>query len=264
MKTLLMIGSLLMAGQVNAHQQCQLQLNNDLLIEQQQVQLLSNNQPLWRINNDGQLWLDNQPVSTDADTRKLLQQYQQGVRQQAEETVYVVTEAMALAATAVEQVLTELTGKPLSKNKPMQQVLQNIQNSTDTIIVRRGEQLEIRGSQLQQLDKAFGPEFAAAIEQLVQESMGSILWQLGKAMMGGSGDFEQRMDAFGQRMEQFGEQLEQSMTAKADLLEQRGDALCQQLQQLEQLETAIQQRLPAMVQYDLVNSQLHSSQQHNM
>lgn len=256
MKTLLIISSLLMAGQGNANQQCQLQLNNDLLIERQQVQLLSNNQPLWRINNDGKLWLDNQPVKTDADTRKLLQQYQQGVRQQAEDTVLIVTEAMSLASTAVEQVLTELTGKPLSKNKPLQQVLQNIHHSTDSIIVRRGEQLEIRGSQLHQLDKAFGPEFDAAIEQLVQESMGSILWQLGKAMMGGSGDFEQRMNAFGQRIELFGEQLEQSMTASATVLEQRGDALCQQLQQLDQLETAIQLKIPAMVKYDVVKTQL--------
>ena len=37
------------------------------------------------------------------------------------------------------------------------------------------------------------------------------------------------LEAFGQRMEKFGEQLEQNMQQKASVLEQRGEAMCQQV-----------------------------------
>ncbi|MFN3710260.1 MAG: DUF2884 family protein [Alishewanella aestuarii] len=254
MKALVLTATVVLANPVVAEQSCQFQLEHDLVISPTQVILQQQQQSLWTIDQQGRLWLAGKEQSTDAESRALLQQYQAGVREQAINTVELVQAGLQLAGTAVEQVLTELTGKSLAQHPQMRDVLAKIQQSTDEIIVRRGEQLEVRGSALSKLDQAFGPEFDAAIESLVEESMGNIMLQIGKAMVSGQGTFEQRMEAFGQRMEKFGEQLEQNMQAKASVLEQRGEAMCQQVQQLDQLESQIQQRLPAMAAYDLFNN----------
>lgn len=59
------------------------------------------------------------------------------------------------------------------------------------------------------------------------------------------------MEAFGQRMEKFGEELEASMNLKAEALEQRGDALCEHIQQLTLLEQSLISELPQLAPYAL-------------
>lgn len=251
MKTLFIASGLLIASQASANSSCNFKLEHDLLINNQVVALQSNQQDLWRIDNNGQLWLAGEKQTTDADTKKLLQQYQAGVRQHATSTVEIVGQAMVLATDALSQVISELTGKPLTDYPAMQQVFTRIQDTTDSIIIRNDQTLELKGSQLSKLDQAFDDEFSNVIENLVQDSMGNIMLQMGKAMMSGQGNFEQRMEAFGQKMEHFGNQLEQSMQGKAERLEQEGEALCAEMQHLNALESSIQQRIPAMAKFDL-------------
>ena len=109
------------------------------------------------------------------------------------------------------------------------------------------------------LCNVLGPEFEQAIEEAVTSSMGSIFSIIGKAMASGEGTFEQRMEAFGQRMERFGEDLEARMDVQAQALEQRGDNMCANLQQLDALESQIQRAIPQMQQYDLIEVNSNNS-----
>lgn len=251
MKTLLIASSLVLISQVNAHTSCNFQLEHDLLIDRHEVVLQKDQQDLWRIDSQGQLWLEGKKHATDQDTQQLLQQYQAGVRQQANATVDIVTQALELATDAVAQVVTELSGKPLTAHPSLQQAFAKIQQTNDNIIVRRDNTLLLKGSELSQLDHTFDTEFEKAVEDLVQDSIGNIMLQIGKAMSSGEGSFEQRMEAFGQRMERFGERLEAGLQAKAELIEQRGEALCAEMQTLNTVENTLQQRLPAMAKFDL-------------
>ncbi|MDP4535976.1 DUF2884 family protein [Alkalimonas collagenimarina] len=250
----LLISSILtlsMMGPTVHHQQCNFQLQHDLTMTPQQLTLSSGSTELWRIDQAGQLWVEQQLQSTSPAQREQLQQYREGVYQQGKTTVHIVVEAMDLAYSAVDQVLTELTGRPLSQHKSMQAALQKVAEVQSRIIVEQGDTLLIRGSQFDALGHAFGSEFEAAIEEVVESSMSSIFWQLGKAFFSGEGSFEQRMEAFGERMEKFGSELEASMDLKAAALEQRGDTLCEQIQQLTVLEQDLISELPKLAPYAL-------------
>ena len=232
---------------------CNVKIDKDLAINTELVRMSDGGTELWRINKDGQLWLEGKVVSTDSATNRLLRDYQAGIRNQTLETVQLVEDALLMATEAVDSVLTELTGDSLVNHPALQTAMDNIKASTDSIVVRQGDTIEIYGSRFDSLDDAFGAEFEQAIEDAVTSSMGSILMLVGKAMASGEGNFEQRMEAFGQRMERFGEDLEARMETKSQALEQRGDAMCENLQQLDAIETAIQQAVPQMQQYDLID-----------
>lgn len=231
---------------------CNITLENDLLINSQQVSLNDAGTELWRISNDGKLWIDGKTVQVDRQTTALLQQYQAGIRSQTLETLELVEDALVLAADAVNTVLTELTGKPLEKHPAMQTALDNIRTASERIVVRDGDNIAVHGSRMQNMDDAFGAEFEQAIEQAVTQSMGSVLMLVGQAISSGEGNFEQRMEAFGKKMERFGEDLEARIEAKADGLEHRGELMCSNIKQLNQLESDIQQAVPAMQKYDLI------------
>ena len=258
MKTLLIatgfaLTSISSAVMAHEGQSCNINFDKDLVINSELVSMKDAGTELWRINNNGQLWLDGKSVTTDSNTQALLREYQAGIRTQTLETVALVEDALVLAADAVNSVVTELTGDSLQQHPALQTALDKIKTSTESIVVRSGDSIDIYGSRFDSLDDAFGAEFEQAIEEAVTNSMGSILMLVGKAMTSGEGNFEQRMEAFGERMERFGEDLEARMQSKSQLLEQRGDAMCANLQQLDALETQIQQLLPQMQQYDLID-----------
>lgn len=258
MKNLLIAGGFILTSistAVMAHDEhsCNVNFDKDLSINSQLVSMKDAGTELWRINNNGQLWLDGKVITTDSNTQALLREYQAGIRTQTLETVALVEDALLLAADAVNSVITELTGDSLQDHPALQTALDKIKASTDSIVVRSGDNIDIYGSRFDSLDGAFGAEFEQAIEEAVTSSMGSIMMLVGKAMTSGEGNFEQRMEAFGERMERFGEDLEARMDTKSAALEQRGDAMCGHLQQLDTLENQIQQAIPQMQQYDLID-----------
>lgn len=257
MKSLLIASGFVLtslSGAVMAHDNtsCNVNFDKDLAISSAHVSMKDAGTELWRINDNGELWLQGKAVKTDNSTRVLLRDYQAGIRTQTLETVALVEDALVLAADAVNSVLTELTGDTLEQHPALQTAMDKIRASAAGVVKRDGDDIFIYGSRFDSIDEAFGPEFEQAIEQAVTQSMGSIFMIIGKAMASGEGTFEQRMEAFGERMERFGEDLEARMQSKSQLLEQRGDAMCANLQQLDALETQIQQLLPQMQQYDLI------------
>tara|TARA_Y100001963_G_scaffold158192_1_gene256990 strand:- start:2919 stop:3734 length:816 start_codon:yes stop_codon:yes gene_type:complete len=244
--------SLSTAVMAHDNHSCNINFDKDLTINAQQVSLKDNGTELWRISEDGKLWLDGKAVSTDSDTRAMLRDYQTGIRTQALETVAIVEDALVLAADAVNSVLTELTGDSLDQHPALQQALDKIDATTQSIVERDGDNIYVYGSRFDSMDDAFGEEFEQAIEEAVTSSMGSILMLVGQAISSGEGNFEQRMEAFGERMERFGEDLEARMDVQSQALEQRGESMCANLQQLDVLESQIQQAIPQMQKYDLI------------
>lgn len=235
----------------DSHQSCNINFDKDISINNQQISISEGDAELWRINSQGQLWLDGKAVDTDSNTQRLLRDYQAGIRSQTLETVALVEDALLLATEAVDAVVTELTGNNLNDQPALQDALAKIRTSTESIVVRSGENIHIYGSRFDSIDNAFGEEFEQAIEQAVTSSMGSIFMIIGQAISSGEGNFEQRMEAFGERMERFGTELETRMDSKADLLEQRGESMCANFKQLDAMESEIQLAVPAMQKYDL-------------
>lgn len=236
-----------------AHQNthCNIEFENDLVINSSSVMLQDNGATLWQIDKDGQLTLNNKAVMVNNETRLLLRDYQAGIRSQTTDTIALVEDALIMASEALTTVVSELTGKTLDEYPAMQKALAKISDAANQVVVQDGDNTYLYGSRLENIDQAFGPEFEQAIEEAVSQSMGNIMMLVGKAMTSGEGSFEQRMEAFGQKMEKFGENLEAKMDIKAAALEQRGEAICSQVTKLDTLETRIQQQIPAMQQYDL-------------
>ncbi len=87
----------------------------------------------------------------------------------------------------------------------------------------------------------------------MSEVAGNVLIMVGKAMAGGEGTFEQRMQAFETKMDKFGEDLDAEMNAKGDALEARGQQVCSQLQTLDSLEQQIQAQVPQMANFDVIS-----------
>lgn len=255
MKTLIATALLTtLSVSATAADNCSLQFKDDLVIAPTSVHLERSQQQLWRINADGQLWLDNQKVSTDAKTTAALQQYQSGLRLQSKETLLLVGDAMQLASDAVGKVVAGFGVDNSQLQSSVDQVINNLKTKVDHLVISKGEEIRINGSQINQADGRLAAEFEQAMEQSIAQLTGAVMMTMGQAMMQGEGNFEQRMEKFGRKMETFGNEIEVEMESRSGVLEQRGKAICHNLQQLDALERQIQSAVPQMAAYDLIDT----------
>lgn len=249
----LLIAATLLIGTTSAHeQQCNIQLDKDLIITPDSVTIQSNNIELWRINSQGKLWLETKSMPTDNKTQQQLQQFQADIRQQTGQTIALVEDALVLASDAINTVVSELTGEPVSNSSAINTAMAKVKAYSDSLMHTQQDNITVYGSRFNTADKVFDQAFEQAIEQTVTQSIGSIMQIVGKALTSSEGSFEQRMTAFADKMENFGSQLEQKIESQVSTLEQRGKALCDSLHKLDKLETDIQQAIPQMRQYDLI------------
>ncbi len=257
MKTLLataIFASLSLPAVAGSTDNCSLQFKDDLIINPQGVSLQRAQTQLWHIDNQGQLWLEQQKVATNSQTTQALQHYQAGLRQQSQDTLLLVGDALILATDAVDRVVTGFGVESPQLRQTVDQMIGNLKGKIDHLVIKNGEEIRINGSHINQQDGRLEAEMEQAIEQSVAQLTGAMMMTMGQAMMQGDGNFEQRMADFGKKMETFGDQLEQEMDQRGDALEQRGQAICRNLQQLDQLEGQIQAAVPAMTAYDLIDT----------
>lgn len=244
-----LFSSMTMASEHN----CSLQLKDDLVINQSQVELKRGDESLWRINNQGALWVKGQSVETDRATSADLQQYQAGLRDGAKDTVALVADALDIANTAVTRVMEQFGVDASEQSSKINAALDKMRNNIDQVVYRDGDDITIHGSKMDRIGNGFDEEMSKAVEESMAEVTGNVLMMVGKAMAGGEGTFEQRMQAFETKMDKFGDELDAEMSAKGDALDARGEQICQKLQRLDVLEQQIQANVPQMIDYDVIS-----------
>ncbi|MFQ6370153.1 YggN family protein [Shewanella sp. YIC-542] len=228
---------------------CDVSLNYDVTLTPEQLVVGSKGQEHYRIEME-HLYVDGKEVPLNAAQKKLLTEYHQGVAEQMPEVIALVDDALIMANDGVTAALTPLLGDDAgSKLDAMMGQLRERINKT----VYHKQDTYFIGATGSDVDEAFNEEFSQQVEELMMQSVGSILMNVGQSMMNGDGNFSERMEAFGERMEQIGDEIEKKMEARSDAIEQRADRLCDNFQQLLVVEQQLREQVPALAAYPLVS-----------
>jgi ElaB/YqjD/DUF883 family membrane-anchored ribosome-binding protein len=238
-----------------AQDQCALTLQDDLKVSPSIVSIQRGDQELWRIDTKGQLWLAQQKNNSDAETQQQLKAYQQGIRSQVTASAALMDDSLQLARTVLDQNVQIATGMSLEENPELQQPVDQLEQQLNQLVQRQGDTIYVYGSQLRSADKNLAKEAEQKIQQAVAKISGQMMLTLGQNVLQSSGSATEKMQSFRSKMQTFGSQLKSDMQKNSKNLQQRGQQICQQLQSLDQLEQKIQQQIPAMSPYDLIDGQ---------
>lgn len=230
---------------------CNFSIQHDLHVAEHEVILRDNEQELWRINEHGELFIDGEQTTTNRQQAQLLQDYHQGLYSQTQSVVEVIAEALDIANFAVASVFNELLGG--GADSKISKLQQSISEQLSTVVQEQGDYLIVRGSRLDAFGDNLDGVISEEMEALIAESMGSVMMQVGKAMLFGSGNIEERMASFEERMESMGEQVEADVEARAEALEARAEGMCDEVQALAAIEHTLGQDFPIFSQYPLFN-----------
>lgn len=258
----LFISSLALAGNASAHDRndshysfdnsCSINLSSGVTVTPDHIKVFEGSKVLYRINKDGQMTVNGESVDIDASTQQLAAQYGQGLRDSVPQAAEIAFDAMEIASVGVSTALGTIFGENSDIEYQVTDIIDRAKAKLQDKFDQQGNSFTIAPDSFENMDDIFGPEFEDEIEQVAMSSMGSIFSIIGEAMSNSNGDFEERMEAFGEKMEKMGEELEETLEAQTGRIEEQAEQLCTQLEAIDDIETQLQDRVPEMKNYGLI------------
>ncbi|RLV61470.1 DUF2884 family protein [Parashewanella curva] len=245
--TSMIIASSFMASSAFAHdehrQECNISLNYDITASSNELTVSDNGNEQYRIVGD-RLFVNDEQVDLDAGQKRLVSEYRQEVVDQVPQVIELVNGAVELASDAMGSALTPLLGDEAGSK--LEEVMEKVQERIGKVAYQDGNSYYL-GATESTIEQAFDQNFEEEIENAVKSSIGSILMNVGAALMSSDGgSFSEKLTALEQKMETMAEDLETRIEAQAADFEQQADQMCDNFKSLAKLEQEVRLAIPEL------------------
>jgi len=226
-----------------ADEECSINIQHDITVTSESLLVSEQNEELYEIVQEGYLSVAGKDVELSDEQRALTEHYAGEVAALVPQIIELVSEALTVAGKSLEIALTGVFGQ---NNELSSNPAKSIEEARVAFVATaRPEEGVYR--LVSEDYESFGENLEADLEGAVGEAMGAMMSQMGSAMTSGEGSFLEKMEAFGERMELIGEEIE----ASASVLEETGDALCQDMREIRTLERELITAVPVLEGYSL-------------
>lgn len=254
---------LLLTGQAFAHEdendnfsfnndQCSIDFNYGVIVEGQNIRFINNDSTYVQINNNDQLFVKGKEVELTADQKSLLQEYAHGISTEVPKIIEIALNAVELAFDAMNQAVVGLGLESEDSGQKLNGLFAKIKDTVHQRFNKDDGNYFLAEQDFNEFDQYMEDELSAEIEELISNSVGSILIAVGNAINDEDGSFEEKMNAFGERMESMGENIEQIVEAKAEELGVEAEQLCDNLKDLNELEEALSDNVDELAKFNLI------------
>ncbi|GHB74661.1 hypothetical protein GCM10008107_25180 [Psychrosphaera saromensis] len=205
--------------------QCNLSLNNDLSVTPEHIRIIEDDETLVDIYQDNILFIKGEQMNLNDEQQKMIVEYSTSIRKALPEVTKIAVDAVGLAFEGLNIGLGELVDmdEHEEKFKQLQQKINDkYQDNEGSYSVTKGDfNIEIDDEEIDVLVEDL-------VEGIVPSLIGGLISGIGQAIASGN-DIDIELD-------DIGEKVEREIEAKAELIEIRADAFCNQMKSLDKLE----------------------------
>ena len=235
-----------MAHGDNSHQQnsCNVNLEQSIKVTPAYVQVLDGEKSLFRINDGTDLYAQGKRVHLTDEQQALVEEYSGLVQELAPQVAQLVTEGLAKAKSAIGTIFIELFGNDTELQSKVENIVAKFEQKAAPMMNTVKGEYYLAKESIDNNGNDFSKEIELEVENLLKESGGHMLIQIGKLLTQGDGsmaDFQAKMESFGDDME-----------ARGNELEAKANAMCSQVKRLDELETRMQHAIPQISGYNLL------------
>jgi len=238
-------------------QQCSVNFNYGVIIDPNHIRIVDKGQTVIQINGENQLFVEGREVELNQKQQQLINQFSLGIRNQVPEIVSITIEGVDIGLKAVNKAIGSLTGENSASQQKVQIKFDELKSRIRTRFNQSANNYYIAPQDFADFDDIFTGEFEQEIEEIISDSIGTILLAVGEAMINGNnnnGHSEQRLSTFDDRMKAMGKDLELEISASANALEKKTEKFCLKLTQLDDIEDEIQHSIKPLSQFNLIET----------
>ena len=244
-----LVVSLLFSSPLLADELCDVELGHGVIITNDVIRIVDNGQTNVQINDDSQLFIRGRWIELNQDEEQILREYSKGLRNTVPELVKLATDGVNLGLSAIEQVVTGFTDK---EPEVLKDQLKYVEIALKDKFKVGDDFYYIAPQSLSKLDDFFEKEISQKIHSAVHGSLGAILVALGDAFESNEGNIEQKISGMGERIDIISIEIDKSLQKKVVQLEDKANEYCGCLRTLNETEDKLQQLVPELADFDLV------------
>lgn len=230
--------------------ECTMAFAHGIIIAPDHIRILQNNRTHVQINADRQLFIRGEWITlTDEDT-VLLQQYSHDLRKFVPEIVSIAVDGVELGLSSIEAMFTGIGSK--AQQAEWRELVRETTFQWMSRFVRTNEHFYLAPQSLNELDYFLHGELKPQLDNLARHTVGAVWGALRDALRHSDSNFERSDNQEWQSVGQLVDKINLGLDAKAVELEEKSALFCQRMQALDEIEQQLQQRVPALVNYDVV------------
>ena len=237
--------------------QCSVNFNYGVIIDPSHIRIIEQSITLVQINGDNQLFVKGIEQELSTEQQHLISQFSLGIRNQVPEIVSIAIEGVDIGLKAVNKAIGSLTGENSATQQKIQTKFDELKWRIRTRFNQSANNYYIAPQDFDDFDDIFTGEFEQEIEEIISDSIGTILLAVGEAMISDDTETlgsEQRISTFDERMEAMGKDLELEISASANALSKKAEQFCLQLSELDKIENEIQDSIKSLSQFNLIET----------
>jgi hypothetical protein len=262
MKSLMLVFTivcLLFHHEVKA-QHCFANVNYGIVIDPKNIRMLDHGMTYVQINNNQQLFIKGREVKLSPEQLDLINKYSLGIRQQIPEIVSIAIEGVDIGLKAVNKVIGGLTGENSATHQKIQEKFEEIKWRIRARFNHSDQNYYLAPQDLDNFGELFTGEFEQEIEEIISESIDTILMAVGEAILKSNetentNSSEARLTTFDQRIENISQDLKVEIGSSITTLESKAEEFCLNLVALNKIESQMQEIIPELKNFNLIETQ---------
>ncbi|KGJ96282.1 YggN family protein [Colwellia psychrerythraea] len=239
-------------------QQCSINLNYGVIIDPKHIRIVDKGQTQVQINHSEQLFIRGREIALSIEQQQLLSKFSAGIRQQVPEIVSIAIEGVDIGLKAVNEVVAGLTGENSASQQKVQAKFDELKWRIRARFNQSANNYYIAPQDLNDFDEMFAGEFEQEIEAMISTSIGTILAAVGQSILSDDSNSEYggetRITTFDKRFSNISKGLELEVSERAKALDKKAAIFCQQLIQLDAVEAQLHLAIPALKDYNLIET----------
>ncbi|MBU2894028.1 YggN family protein [Colwellia sp. D2M02] len=258
-KTLFITSALYLLSHNAFAQECAINFNYGVIIDPNHIRIVEQSKTQVQINNEHQLFIQGRELALSSEQQQLLAQFSAGIRQQLPEMVSIAIEGVDIGLKAANEVIGGLTGENSSSQQKVQAKFDELKWRIRARFNQSANNYYIAPQDFNDFDEMFAGEFEQEIEEIISNSIGTILKAVGQSLLAeGShdetGNGEQRIATFDQRLTGIEQGLQLEVTQRAKALDEKASLFCLQLTALDQIEHDLHKVIPELALYNIIET----------
>lgn len=240
---------LLLSQSVQAND-CNMAFRYGLLIAPDYIRVIERSRTYVQINQDTQLFIRGEWIVLNEQDTELLRQYSQGLRRFVPEIVSIAVDGVELGLSSIEAMLAGVGSK--SQQEEWRALIRETTFQFMSRFIRTDEHFYLAPQSLNELDNFLHGELKPQLDNLARHTVGAVWGALRDALRQSDSNFERPENQDWQNVAELVEKINSGLDAKAVELEAKSVLFCARMKELDRIEQQLQQRVPQLLQYDIV------------
>lgn len=233
-------------------EKCDVNLNYGVIIDPTHVRIIEHGKTYIQVNGQSQLFINGNEIPLSIVQQQLISDYFSGIRTQIPEIVSIAIESVDVGLNVVNKVIASITGENSASHQKLQKQFDELQWRIRTRFNHSDNSFYIAPQDFDNFDDVLAGEFEEELESIVENSIGTIVSALGKAVTNSDIESsEQRPNTLVNNLGNISKELKLNSTIS--VMESKVAVFCQKLKELNIMEEALNNKITALKPFNLID-----------